>query len=86
MVAPFSEDQLVEQPAIALFGELGWQTVSAMEEVFGTGPLRKGEGVSLGRETPSEVVPVPRFRPDKSRSPLTRPAPESRRACVCSSR
>ncbi len=32
---PYTEDQLVEQPAVALFAELGWQTVSAMEEVFG---------------------------------------------------
>jgi predicted GIY-YIG superfamily endonuclease len=28
----YTEDQLVEQPAIGLFAELGWQTVSAMEE------------------------------------------------------
>ena len=26
-------DQLVEQAAIGLFAELGWQTVSAMEEI-----------------------------------------------------
>ena len=26
--SPFSEDQLVEQPAIALLAELGWATVS----------------------------------------------------------
>lgn len=25
----YSEDQLVEQPAIGLFAELGWQTLSA---------------------------------------------------------
>ena len=31
----YTEDQLVEQPAIGLSAELGWQTVSAMEEVFG---------------------------------------------------
>jgi type I restriction enzyme, R subunit len=31
----FTEDQLVEQPAIGLFAELGWQTVSALEEIFG---------------------------------------------------
>jgi len=30
----YTEDQLVEQPAIRLFTELGWQTVSAMDEVF----------------------------------------------------
>ena len=51
----YTEDQLVEQPAVGLFAELGWQTVSAMEEVFGaTG--------TLGRETPGEVVLVPRLR------------------------
>jgi type I restriction enzyme R subunit len=33
----YSEDQLVEQPAIQLFAEMGWQTVSALEEVFGVG-------------------------------------------------
>ena len=31
----YTEDQLVERPAIGLFAELGWATVSAMEEVFG---------------------------------------------------
>jgi type I restriction enzyme, R subunit len=46
---PYSEEHLVEQPAIELFGDLGWQTVSAMEEVFGA----RG---TLGRETPGEVV------------------------------
>ncbi len=51
----YTEDQLVEQPAIALFAELGWQTVSAMEEVFGTSG-------TLGRETSGEVVLIPRLR------------------------
>lgn len=51
----YTEDQLVEQPAIALFAELGWQTVSAMKEVF-------GQGGTLGRETSGEVVLVPRLR------------------------
>lgn len=40
----YSEDQLVEQPAIGLFASLGWQTVSALEETFGVGG-------TLGRET-----------------------------------
>jgi type I restriction enzyme R subunit len=31
----YTEDQLVEQPAIGLFAEFGWQTVSAMEKTFG---------------------------------------------------
>ena len=33
----YTEDQLVEQPAIGLFAELGWTTVSALEEVIGIG-------------------------------------------------
>ena len=51
----YSEEQLVEQPAIGLFGELGWQTVSALDETFGAGGL-------LGRETRGEVVLVERLR------------------------
>ena len=51
----YTEDQLVEQPAIGLFAELGWQTVSALEETFGAGG-------TLGRETKGEVVLVPRLR------------------------
>lgn len=51
----YSEDQLIEQPAIQLFAEMGWQTVSALEEVFGiTG--------TIGRETKGEAVLVPRLR------------------------
>ena len=44
----YTEDQLVEQPAIALFAELGWQTVSAMDEVFGP----SGTGATVGACTP----------------------------------
>ncbi len=51
----YTEDHLVEQPAIGLFAALGWQTVSAMEEIF-------GKDGTLGRETPSEVVLLPRLR------------------------
>ncbi len=51
----YSEDQLVEQPAIGLFSALGWQTLSAMEETFGVGG-------TLGRETKGEVVLVGRLR------------------------
>ncbi len=51
----YTEELLVEQPAIELFDELGWATVSATEESFGaTG--------TLGRETKSEVVIVPSLR------------------------
>lgn len=51
----YTEDQLVEQPAIGLFADLGWQTIFALEENF-------GEGGTLGRETKGEVVLVGRLR------------------------
>jgi type I restriction enzyme R subunit len=53
--APFSEDQLVEQPAIALFAELGWATVNASAEVLGAGG-------TLGRLARTEVVLAGRLR------------------------
>ncbi len=55
MLHAYTEEQLVEQPAIGLFAELNWQTVSALEETFGaTG--------TLGRETPGEVALEVRLR------------------------
>jgi len=49
----YSEDQLVEQPAIGLFDDLGWATVSAAEETFGVsgtlGRMAKTEAVLTGR-------------------------------------
>ncbi len=51
----FNEDQLVEQPAIQLFAELGWETLSASEEVMGANG-------TLGREVKSEVVLASRLR------------------------
>ncbi|HKI62284.1 MAG TPA: type I restriction endonuclease subunit R [Mariprofundaceae bacterium] len=45
----YSEDQLVEQPAIALLEELGWETLNAYEEEF-------GESGTLGRDNRGEVV------------------------------
>jgi type I restriction enzyme R subunit len=46
----FSEDQLVEQPAIALFQELGWEYYYAFDE------FSPGSVSPLGRETKSQVV------------------------------
>src|SRR5947199_9671590 len=49
-----SEARLVEQPAIELFDELGYETVNAYKEI---------DGVNiLGRETTSDVVLVSRLR------------------------
>jgi len=64
----YSEDQLVEQPAIQLFAELGWETLIASDEVMGNTPSppaplpHAGEGSYLGRETKSEVVLAVRLR------------------------
>ena len=35
MPRAYTEDQLVEEPAIGLFAELGWATVTAAEGLFG---------------------------------------------------
>lgn len=51
----YTEDSLVEQPAIQLFSELGWETLVVSEEV-------KGVSGTLGRETKSEVVLAERLR------------------------
>lgn len=34
----YTEDSLSEQPAIQLFAELGWETLSASDEVMGASP------------------------------------------------
>ncbi len=52
----YSEDALIEQPAIALFGELGWETADCFHEFEQPG------GSPLGRETAAEVVLVRRLR------------------------
>ncbi|MDI1314740.1 type I restriction endonuclease subunit R [Prosthecobacter sp.] len=53
MTHAYTEDQLVEQPAIGLFAELGWVTVSAAEENLGAsgtlGRLAKSEALLPGR-------------------------------------
>ena len=66
MPNPYSEDQLVEQPAIALLEELGWETLDCYGE-FDQG------GSPLGREHRGEVVlttrlrgALERFNPDAS--------------------
>src|SRR6266567_3462737 len=55
MSRSYSEDSLVEQPAIELFKELGWEAANCYHETFGA------HG-SLGRETAAEVVLASRLR------------------------
>jgi type I restriction enzyme R subunit len=67
MTNSYSEDSLVEQPSIALFAQLGWQTANCFDETFGShGTLR--------RETSSEVLLLSRLRPALARlNPQLRP-------------
>lgn len=55
-MSTYLEDALVEQPAIALLGDLGWDTLNCFEETFGLNG-------TLGRETSAEVVLLSRLRP-----------------------
>lgn len=48
-MSEYSEDALIEQPAIELFKQLGYETINCFHETYGA----MG---TLGRETPSEVV------------------------------
>ena len=63
----YTENQLVEQPAIGLFAALGWQTASAIDETF-------GPGGTLGRATRGEVVLVDRLRAALTKFNPTLPA------------
>jgi type I restriction enzyme R subunit len=54
-VSRFSEDELVEQPAIGVFAELGWEHVNAYHETLGS------EG-TLGRDNRAEVFLAGRLR------------------------
>ena len=72
----YTEDQLVEQPAIGLFAVLGWQTVSAMEETFGARrharPRYQGRGGAGGsRCAPRSGASTPHCRPRRSTPPST---------------
>ena len=57
MQNPYSEDQLIEQTAIALLDEMGWETANCFHE------FNRAGGSPLGRENKSEVVLVSRLRP-----------------------
>lgn len=57
MVGDYTEDSLVEQPAIALFETLGWETANCFYESFADSPSPlsspKGRG---GLELPEEAM------------------------------
>ena len=63
----YSEDQLVEQPAISLFADLGWQIATGIDEIVGSNS-------TLGRDTRSDVILTFRLRAVLSRiNPLMPP-------------
>lgn len=67
MTNSYSEDILVEQPAIALFDELGWETANCYHEMYGkalTPAHSQGARENcLGRGHSGEVVLASRLRP-----------------------
>jgi len=66
MVSDYTENSLVEQPAIELFSSLGWDTANCFYESFADSPSPvsspSGRGITLGRETPYDVVLEPKLR------------------------
>lgn len=52
----YTEDTLIEQPAIKLYSELGWETISCWDEEF-------GEESSFGRNNRGDVVLLNRLYP-----------------------
>jgi len=50
-MSEYSEDDLIEQPAINLFASIGWQTVDCFSENF-------GDDGTLGRDNRSDVILV----------------------------
>ena len=61
MNGKYTEDALVEQPTIALFEKLGWETANCYNENFGNGSSGNSN-ITLGRQTSNEVILVPRLR------------------------
>ena len=55
MAGGLTEDELVEQPALRLLADLGWEVISGFDE--GLGPAG-----TLGRDTQAEVVLLHRLR------------------------
>ncbi|TKG32473.1 type I restriction endonuclease subunit R [Vibrio breoganii] len=60
----YTEDALVEQPAINLFSELGWDTATCWDEVFGSlnDDHLAENPLFFGRETRNDVVLLSRLK------------------------
>lgn len=78
MTSVYSENTLVEQLAIEIFVDLGWQPQSCYDELCGpTNPL--------GRETRHDVVPLARLRAGQPRSNSIMLAPPIRKSRIVAS-
>ena len=64
MIVVYTEDALVEQPAIQLFSELNWETVTCWDEVFGSvnDESLQSNPLFFGRETRNDVVLFARLK------------------------
>ena len=60
----YTEDALVEQPAIQLFSDLNWETITCWKEVFGSVDDESllNNPLFLGRETRNDVVLFARLK------------------------
>ncbi|MDE0426666.1 MAG: type I restriction endonuclease subunit R [Candidatus Poribacteria bacterium] len=54
---PYSEDELIEQPTLAILAEIGWETRNCHSE------FNQQDGSSLGRHTKAEVILASRLQP-----------------------
>jgi type I restriction enzyme R subunit len=72
MPNPYTEDALIERPAIALLASLGWEPANCFDEIFGAGDVSRNVS-TLGRETSAEVVLTSRLRPALKRLNPTLP-------------
>lgn len=54
---PYSEDELIEQPSLAILAEIGWETRNCHSE------FNQQDGSPLGRQTKSEVILTSRLQP-----------------------
>ena len=60
-VNPDSEDAAVEQPTIALFAELGWETLNCYHETF-----RAAVACSAGKQWPKSCSPIVSVPPSRN--------------------
>ena len=66
----YSEDQLVEQPAIALLAEMGWETLDCYDEFDqGSSPLGRGNRGEVVLTTRLRAA-LERLNPDASREAI----------------